>query len=111
MQDPIHITEQAVKQINAEISQYKVNTGLDALISLSIKHRGCASLAYHMEFTSEPAAKDYVIDKWRILLKAESLMWMMGTVIDYQNDGTTSGFMFINPHQKRTCHCGEAFYI
>lgn len=108
---PIHCTESAISQIQARISDYAARTGIDAMIQISIRHRGCSGLSYAMEFVTETSDKDYNILELKLSIKADSLMWTMGTCIDYRATDVSEGFVFINPHQKRECHCGEAFYI
>ncbi len=108
---PVHLTEKAIEIIKKKNREYELETGLESYIQLSIKHRGCSGLAYNMEFIIEPGEKDYKIKDIPLVLKADSLMWIMGTFIDYEDSGISSGFVFKNPYQKRSCHCGEAFYI
>jgi len=107
----INCTEAAKKQVLSRLARYKRETGLDAYIRISIKHKGCSGLAYHMEYCSSYQEKDYLIEEYGLVLKADSLMWIMGTHMDYRDDEISSGFIFTSPHQKRSCHCGEAFYI
>ena len=111
MISPIKISDAALVQIQNTLDGYKEETGLDAYISLSIVHRGCSGLAYQMEFSTEIHEKDRFLKEYSIILRAASLMWLIGTLIDYEDTGISSGFIFKNPNQKRSCHCGEAFYI
>lgn len=108
---PIHLTKKAILEIENLLKAYKDESGLEALVELSIRHRGCSGLAYNMEFVLHPAEKDYKIQDLPLVLKADSLMWIMGTFVDFEDNGVNAGFVFTNPHQKRSCHCGEAFYL
>jgi len=108
---PIEISPEALHQIKHRLAEYKTESGLDAYIALSIVHRGCSGLAYQMEYSTEVDPKDHVVGECSIVLKAASLMWLLGTFIDYEDTGINAGFLFKNPNQKRSCHCGEAFYI
>ena len=108
---PIHITDEARKELQNQLAQYLNETGLKGYVLLSISHKGCSGLAYEMQFVVKPQEKDYILEDERICLKAESLMWLLGTVVDYEDEGVSAGFVFKNPHQKAKCHCGEAFYL
>jgi iron-sulfur cluster assembly protein len=107
----INCTEAAREKVSFRLSAYLEETGLKAYIQLSIKNKGCSGLAYHMEFCTSYEKKDYFIEELGLVVKADSLMWVMGTYMDYVDNEVSSGFVFTNPHQKRSCHCGEAFYI
>ena len=46
-----------------------------------------------------------------IYVDAKSLLYLMGTQIDFVNELNQSGFKFSNPNAKRTCGCGESFSV
>lgn len=108
---PIHITQEARTEVQKQLLEYEKETGLLGYIELSIRHRGCSGLSYEMQFIVKPQEKDYTIEDERLCLKSDSLMWLLGTVIDYEDEGVSAGFIFESPHQKGKCHCGQAFYI
>lgn len=109
-QAPIHCTEIAKEQIQKQLQNYKSETGLSAYVQISIKPQGCSGLSYEMDFAIKPEEKDYILEDLKIIIKANSLMLVMGTEIDYEFKDTSASFLFKNPAQKRSCHCGKAFY-
>ena len=40
-----------------------------------------------------------------------SLLYLIGSVMDWVEDDFTAGFVFNNPNAKGSCGCGESFTI
>ena len=47
----------------------------------------------------------------RILIDKKSLLYLVGTVLDFSGGLNGKGFTFNNPNATRTCGCGESFAI
>lgn len=45
------------------------------------------------------------------MVDADSLMYILGTKIDYKEDDISAEFVFDNPLATSTCGCGESFSI
>ena len=45
----------------------------------------------------------------KILIDKKSLLYLLGTTLDYTDGLNGKGFQFINPNASRTCGCGESF--
>jgi len=45
----------------------------------------------------------------RIYVDKKSLMFLNGTVLDYDTNLVSQGFRFSNPNAKSTCGCGSSF--
>ena len=75
--------------------------------------KGCSGLAYKIDFVDEPNPEDEVFETQgvRIYIERESLLFIMGSEIDYEEGQFTSGFVFINPNEKSRCGCGESFNV
>lgn len=39
------------------------------------------------------------------------MMFLIGTVMDYEDSPTRQEFVFVNPNVKGTCGCGESFNV
>lgn len=103
-------SEKAKQEIAKALIGYKNESGLDAYIALFVAQRGCSGMAYEMEFVCKPHAKDYVLDDCRLCVRADSIFWLLNTHIDHEDTDLGSSFKFSNPKNKKSCHCGEAFY-
>ena len=47
----------------------------------------------------------------RILVDKKSLLYLVGTTLDYSGGLNGKGFVFKNPNANRTCGCGESFSL
>ena len=106
----VTISPTAKTKIDFLIDEYRRESGLHGYISLFVSKRGCSGMAYDMKFILKPEDKDFTDDDCRLSVQADSILWLLGTHIDYQDSELESGFKFVNPQQKKSCHCGEAFY-
>ena len=46
-----------------------------------------------------------------IFIDASAIMYILGSKIDYIDNGMESGFVFSNPNEKGRCGCGESFSV
>lgn len=82
-------------------------------IRVSVKGGGCSGLMYDLGFDDEVKPVDQVFeDKGiRILVDKKSLLYLLGTTLDFSDGLNGKGFQFINPNANRTCGCGESFAV
>ena len=109
---PFDITTTAKTQIEKLLTD---NPGNFA-VSLSVKGGGCAGFKYQWGFakTKDDVAKaDHTVE-WengRFTVDATSLLYVMGTTIDYKQEVFGSQFEVINPNATSSCGCGESFGV
>lgn len=82
-------------------------------IRVGVQGGGCSGFTYKLEYAHDVEQSDREIESngVKIIIDKKSLLYLMGTQIDYKNDLGASGFKFENPTAKRTCGCGESFGI
>lgn len=82
-------------------------------IRVAVQGGGCSGLMYDLEFDAEVKEKDEVFeDKGvKILVDRKSLLYLLGTTLDFSDGLNGKGFQFINPNASRTCGCGESFSV
>ncbi|HEY0313619.1 MAG TPA: iron-sulfur cluster assembly accessory protein [Allosphingosinicella sp.] len=82
-------------------------------VKLSTPRRGCSGLAYSVEFVSEAQPFDERIDTpaGPFFIDAASVLYLIGSVMDWREDDFTAGFVFENPNAKGSCGCGESFTV
>lgn len=82
-------------------------------IRVSVKGGGCSGLMYDLGFDEAVNPADQVFeDKGiRILVDKKSLLYLLGTTLDFSDGLNGKGFQFINPNASRTCGCGESFGV
>ncbi len=107
----IHVTDKA-KEHFFDMRQ-KENKGEDFNIRVSVSGGGCSGLMYNLDFDNQLKPTDQVYeDKGvKILVDKKSLLYLIGTTLDFSDGLNGKGFQFINPNASRTCGCGESFSV
>ena len=107
----INITEKAKKRI-VELRQEEGKTD-DHNIRVAVQGGGCSGLMYDLLFDAEVKEKDEIFeDKGiKVLVDKKSLLYLLGTTLDFSDGLNGKGFQFINPNASRTCGCGESFAV
>lgn len=75
--------------------------------------KGCSGLQYVVDYVDDPDPADEKIEIGgvAIYVARDSLMYLIGTTIDYEEGSFSSGFVFVNPNEKSRCGCGESFNV
>jgi iron-sulfur cluster assembly protein len=82
-------------------------------LRVGIKNGGCAGQEYVMEYAREIAPLDEIIDDKgvKVLIEPKAVLFLLGTVIDYESTQLASKFVFRNPNETDACGCGESVTI
>jgi iron-sulfur cluster assembly protein len=82
-------------------------------VKLSTPRRGCSGLAYSVDYVSEAVAFDERIQTAGGVLFVDggSVLYLVGSTMDWVEDDFTTGFVFHNPNAKGACGCGESFTV
>jgi len=107
----ISVTDKAKDKI-IELRQ-KDQLADDHNIRVAVQGGGCSGLMYDLAFDSAAKPGDEVFeDKGiKILVDKKSLLYLLGTQLDFSDGLNGKGFQFINPNASRTCGCGESFSV
>ncbi|MDX1904197.1 MAG: iron-sulfur cluster assembly accessory protein [Thermonemataceae bacterium] len=107
----IQVTEKAKNKI-VEIRQ-EDGFSSEHHIRVAVKGGGCSGLMYDLLFDASIQNNDEVFeDKGiKILVDKKSLLYLLGTILDFSDGLNGKGFQFINPNASRTCGCGESFAV
>lgn len=98
----------------ARIAKLMADAPADAIgVRLSTPRRGCSGLAYSVDYVSEEVKFDEKIETSGGLfyIDGASVLYLIGSVMDWVEDDFTAGFVFNNPNAKGACGCGESFTI
>src|SRR5688572_24868766 len=106
----LRITSGAANKVN-EIREAEGIPPTDAL-RLRVVGGGCAGFSYDLYFDS-PAEIDrqFEVEGVKCIVDEMSLMYLVGTEIDYVEGLQGAGFKFQNPNVKSTCGCGSSFSV
>ena len=107
----ISVTEKAKDKI-LEIRRQEGHSN-EHNIRVAVKGGGCSGLMYDLLFDASIQANDEVFeDKGvKILVDKKSLLYLLGTTLDFSDGLNGKGFQFVNPNASRTCGCGESFSL
>ena len=107
----VSVTETAKKKIFSLLEEEGM--GQDAYVKVGVSSGGCSGLSYKLDFTKDKSEGDKLIEDngVRILIDKKSLLYLVGTVLDFSGGLNGKGFTFNNPNASRTCGCGESFAI
>lgn len=85
----------------------------DSFVRVGVQGGGCSGLMYNLDFDSELKEEDKVIEDndVKIVVDKKSVLYLVGTELDFTGGLNGKGFSFNNPNASRTCGCGESFSI
>jgi len=98
----------------ARIADLMARAPADAIgVKLSTPRRGCSGLAYSVDYVTAADPFDESISTPRGMLYVDggSLLYLVGSVMDWTEDDFAAGFTFANPNAKGACGCGESFTV
>ena len=82
-------------------------------VRLSTPRRGCSGLAYSVDFVTDEQPFDEKIETrgGNFYVDGASVLYLVGSTMDWREDDFTAGFVFENPNAKGACGCGESFTV
>lgn len=104
----VSLTDAAAARVQDIIAK-----GGKPFLRVGVNNGGCAGMEYTMDYADAPDAFDErVEDKGvQILVKADAVLFLLGSEIDYEVGRLSSKFVFRNPNQTDACGCGESVTI
>lgn len=85
----------------------------DGALRLGVRGGGCSGVSYAIEFSDRIRERDrlFDFDGLRVVVDPKSLVYLRGSVLDYEVQLMQHGFKFQNPNEKASCGCGESFSV
>jgi iron-sulfur cluster assembly protein len=82
-------------------------------VKLSTPRRGCSGLAYSVDYVAQADPMDERIDTpaGPFFVDGASILYLIGSTMDWSEDDFAAGFVFANPNAKGQCGCGESFTV
>ena len=82
-------------------------------VKLSTPRRGCSGLAYSVDYvtTAKPFDEKIETPGGVLFVDGASVLYLVGSTMDWVEDDFTAGFVFNNPNAKGACGCGESFTV
>ncbi len=108
--DHLALTERAAAKI-MQLAEREEKVG--QLMRVAIQGGGCSGMSYTFTFTPRPDARDRVFEGYgqKIVVDPKSLLYLGGSVLEWQESLMRSGFVLKNPNEVKSCSCGESFTV
>ena len=106
----VHITPVAAAKVN----EIRVSEAIEPHMALRLRvvGGGCAGFSYDLYFDEGTEVdRAFELQGVRVVVDEMSLMYLVGTEIDYVEGLQGAGFKFQNPNVKSTCGCGSSFSV
>lgn len=106
----ITVSETAKNKVLNLMQEEGIQNGF---VRVGVESGGCSGLSYKMTFDNELKPEDKVFeDKGvKLVIDKKSMLYVVGTELDYSGGLNGKGFTFNNPNATRTCGCGESFAV
>lgn len=104
----VTLTDEAAARVKAIMA-----TSQKPYLRVGVKNGGCAGMEYVMEYADAPEPLDEIVEDKdvKILIKANAVLFLIGSVVDHETTKLASKFVFRNPNQTDACGCGESVTI
>ncbi len=82
-------------------------------VRVSVKGGGCSGLMYDLSFDDQVRDGDELFEDngLKVLVDKKSMLYLLGTTLEFTDGLNGKGFQFVNPNATRTCGCGESFAV
>jgi iron-sulfur cluster assembly protein len=112
----IAVSPVAVEAMRAQLAKRGTP---DAAIRVGIRGGGCSGFSYVIEFDDKPPRTGDLVLEFaeperatvRVHCDKKSIIYLGGTVLDWQKTLMFQGFKFVNPQEATRCGCGHSFTV
>ncbi len=106
----VSLTDRAAERVREILSN--ADEPFTAL-RVGVKNGGCAGQEYVLNYANSPDPLDEVIEDKGVTIYVEpkSVLFLIGSEIDFETSKLASKFVFRNPNQTDACGCGESVTI
>jgi iron-sulfur cluster assembly protein len=107
----ITITDKAAEKVSEFLASQQADLGLAGL-RVGVRGGGCSGFQYQLAF-DEQRDGDQVFESHglKLLVDRESLQFVRGSTIDYEESLQGAGFKVENPNVVAACGCGSSFRV
>jgi iron-sulfur cluster assembly protein len=107
----ITISDKGAEKVRDFLASQQADVTLAGL-RVGVRGGGCSGFQYQLAF-DEQRANDVVFESHglKLLVDNESLEFVRGSVIDYEESLQGAGFKVNNPNVVAACGCGSSFRV
>ncbi|MDC0684635.1 HesB/IscA family protein [Sorangium atrum] len=112
----LSVSDAAVQAIRAQLAKRGTPEGA---IRVGIRGGGCSGFSYVIEFEDKPPRSGDLVLEFaepdkatvRVFCDKKSILYLGGSVLDWEKTLMFQGFKFKNPHEATRCGCGHSFTV
>ena len=103
----VALSDKAAEKVKEIRGEENIEEGY--ALRLKVQGGGCSGFSYDLYF-DQPQETDrpFEVKGVKLICDEMSLMYLLGTEVDYVEGLHGAGFKFHNPNVKSTCGCGES---
>jgi iron-sulfur cluster assembly protein len=107
----IEITDKGAEKVHEFLAAQQADLGVAGL-RVGVRGGGCSGFQYQLAF-DEQRDNDVVFESHglKLLVDGESLQFVRGSTIDYEESLQGAGFKVNNPNVVAACGCGSSFRV
>jgi iron-sulfur cluster assembly protein len=107
----IEITDKGAEKVHEFLSSQQADVSVAGL-RVGVRGGGCSGFQYQLAF-DEQRESDVVFESHglKLLVDGESLQFVHGSTIDYEESLQGAGFKVNNPNVVAACGCGSSFRV
>lgn len=107
---PVTLSENAAKRINTLVES-QGNKNLK--FRITINGGGCSGFQYDFALVEDSKEDDLVVERngATMLVDGLSIMYLMGSEVDFTEELAGSMFVVKNPNATASCGCGSSFAV
>ncbi|WP_437711331.1 iron-sulfur cluster assembly accessory protein [Sorangium sp. So ce448] len=112
----LSVSDAAVQAVRAQLAKRGTPEGA---IRVGIRGGGCSGFSYVIEFDDKPPRSGDLVLEFaepdkatvRVFCDKKSILYLGGSVLDWEKTLMYQGFKFKNPHEATRCGCGHSFTV
>ena len=107
----IEITDKGAEKVHEFLASQQADVSVAGL-RVGVRGGGCSGFQYQLAF-DEQRDSDVVFESHglKLLVDGESLQFVRGSSIDYEESLQGAGFKVNNPNVVAACGCGSSFRV
>ena len=107
----IEITDKGAEKVHEFLASQQADVNVAGL-RVGVRGGGCSGFQYQLAF-DEQRDSDLVFESHglKLLVDGESLQFVRGSTIDYEESLQGAGFKVSNPNVVAACGCGSSFRV
>ena len=106
----ITITDSAKQRLLILLKNEETNK---SYVRVGVESGGCSGLSYKLSCDNVKNEDDELIEdnEIKLIINKKSVLYLVGTSLEFSDGLNGKGFVFNNPNANRTCGCGESFSL